>query len=402
MPIRVQTPDGIAEFPDGTDPTVIESALRQQFGSGDESEPSLLNRALDVAEDWAPTVGAMAGGAAGAAGGLVTAPVTAALGGAAGTGVRNLIRGLRSGQGVDLAASAGEMATEGAKQGAMELAGGAVGRGLKTVGTKLYGGLLKPSKAVRREFPTVVDDLIQDKRIISPGGWFGGGLKGAEEAVEKAAGAADDLIAKAGPTAPSISAQEIVKEFRPVVSTVRDRVRAGVVAPDELAKVGARGRRMVRTTNTGPGLEIAEAQRLKKAAQDAASGAYRQMRAGNIRQLGTDDLLDAATARGLRGALENRVPGLREANQATQRLIGQERALADAVGRTGNHLPFGSVSDLAAMGAGAAGGPLTGIAAKASTMAGPGSAAAIALYQAGRLPYAQLLRILEQQARVEE
>lgn len=403
MPIQVQTPNGLAEFPDEMSPAEIEAVLRQQFPPETEGEGrGLMDRALDVAEDWAPTVGAMAGGAAGAAGGLVTAPVTAAMGGAAGTGVRNLIRGLRSGKGVDLSETAGEMATEGAKQGAMELAGGAAGRALKGVGTRLYSGLLKPSKAIRREFPTVVDDLIQNKRLITPGGWFGGGLRGAEDDVAAAAAKADDLIRQAAPTAPTVQPREIIGEFGDVVQAVRDRVRAGVVPEGELAKVGERGRRLVRTTRTGPGLEITEAQRLKKAAQDAAAGAYRQMRAGNIRQLGTEDLLDAATARGLKGALEAKVPGLRAANQATQRLIGQERALADAVGRTGNHLPFGSVSDLAAMGAGAAGGPLTGLAAKASTMAGPGSAAAIALYQAGKLPYAQLLRILAQQAGTDE
>jgi hypothetical protein len=276
--------------------------------------------------------------------------------------------------------------------GMVTAAPGAVSGGvnlLQGLGRRLYRGLLKPSKAVRQEFGDVVPGLITKRRLITKGG-----ADAAETAVDQSAQVADDLIAAAAPTAAPIPPTDVIREFGDVVRATTDRVRAGVVPSSDLAKIGARSRRVVRTartTQSGVGVDLPEAQRLKKASQEAATGAYRQMRAGHAKQLSTDDLLDAATARGYKSAIEARVPGVREQNAATQALIGESRALEDAVGRTGNQLPFGSVSDLAALSVGHLH-PALGAAGKMSTMAGPGSAVAIGLNEAGRLPWDVMLR----------
>lgn len=244
---------------------------------------------------------------------------------------------------------------------------------------RLYSGLLKPSKAIRKEFGDVSEGLLNNRRLISKGG-----AEAAETAVEQSSKVANDMIANAPRPSPGVSARRVVQEFRPVRDAVKARVEAGVAPASEMGRIGARARRIQQTAKASGGrIDPEKAQTLKRTSQDAAAGAYRQMERGGSKMLGTDDLLDAATARGFKGGLEDIIPGIGKQNQHTQSLMGQSRALADAVGRTSNHLPFGSVSDLAAMGAGAHN-PLLGVAGKLSTMAGPGSGIAIALNELGK------------------
>jgi hypothetical protein len=276
-----------------------------------------------------------------------------------------------------------ERMAEGAMGGGVTSAApGAATGGVKVLqglGKRLYSGLLKPSKAVKQEFGDVVPGLLEKRRLITRGG-----AEAAEGAVEQSAKVADDMIANAPKPSPGVSARRVVQEFRPVKDAVQARVDAGVSPASELSKVTDRAKRIRGTARQSGGrIDPQRAQTLKRTSQDAAQGAYRQMERGNAKMLGTDDLLDAATARGFKGGLEDIVPGIGAQNQATQRLIGESRALTDAVGRTSNHLPFGSVSDLAAMGAGMAN-PALGIAGKLSTMAGPGSAIAVLMNEVGK------------------
>lgn len=250
---------------------------------------------------------------------------------------------------------------------------------LQWAGRRLYSGLLKQPKALKREFGEAAPGLLNARRLITRGG-----AEGAETAVEQAAQRADDMITNAPRPSPGVSASRVTSEFGPVLDAVKARVDAGVVPASELDKIVTRITRLNQTANASGGrIDPVRSQTLKRTSQDAAKGAYAQMQKGNTKMLGTDDLLDAATARGFKGGLEDIVPGIKEANAVTQRLIGESKALTDAVGRTSNHLPFGSVSDLAAMGAGAAN-PLLGVVGKASTMAGPGSAMAIGMNELGK------------------
>jgi hypothetical protein len=252
---------------------------------------------------------------------------------------------------------------------------------LQGIGRRLYGGLLKSSKAIKQEFGDVVPGLLENRRLISKGG-----AEAAETAVEASAKKADDMIAQSPRPTRGVTPRRIVSEFRPVREAVQARVDAGVAPASELDKVVERARRIGGSAKkTGGRFDPTRAQTLKRTAQDAAEGGYRQMERGNAKMLSTDDLLDAATARGFKGGLEDIIPGIGQQNRTTQTLIGESRALADAAGRSSNHLPFGSVSDLAAMGAGAAANPVVGIASKLSTMSGPGSAIAIAMNEASKL-----------------
>lgn len=266
--------------------------------------------------------------------------------------------------------------------GVMTAAPAAAKEGLKLatgLAQRLYTGLLKPSKAVREEFGDVAPGLLDKRRLITKSG-----ADAADAAIDQSSKVANDMIANAPRPTLGVSARRVVQEFRPVRDAVKARVDAGVTPASELSQIGERARRIRQTGQAAGGrIEPVRAQTLKKTSQEAAEGAYAQMQGRSKKMLGTDDLLDAATARGFKGGLEDIIPGIGAQNRNTQTLIGESRALSDAVGRTSNHLPFGSVSDLAAMGVGMAN-PLLGVAAKASTMAGPGSAMAIALNELGK------------------
>jgi len=111
-----------------------------------------------------------------------------------------------------------------------------------------------------------------------------------------------------------------------------------------------RGDVLTRPSRTG--VSLMEAQALKETAQDAASGAYRAMDRGVVKQLSPDDLMDTAVARGLREAIETRAPAVAPQNARTQALLGGTRALEDAVERGKSNLAIGGARDLIAAGTG--------------------------------------------------
>lgn len=334
--------------------------------------------------EMAPTLGAMAATALVPPSALYTIPA-AFVGGATGAFARG-----------DAPMDA---MTRGAGEGALEAGGRALSTLLRVGGEALYRGMLKPSKAVRQEFPNVSNELLEQRRLIARGGdWLGmlgtrGGADAALDAVEASANAADDLTqAAAGNRRLSVS--EVTLPMRDVRTEVRGRIRAGLSPEDEMNRIAERVDQMYRQTSYGRSYTLAEATELKRKAQAAATGAYNQMKRGNIKQLSTDDLIDAATARGFKEAIEARVPGVKEANARTQSLIGQSHALEDAVGRTGNHIPFGSVSDLSAMGAGKlSGSPLVAATVKAGTFAPSASAMAILANEIGKQDLGAALRL---------
>ena len=333
--------------------------------------------------EMAPTLGAMAATTLVPASALYTIPA-AFVGGATGAFARG-----------DAPMDA---MTRGAGEGALEAGGRALSTLLRSGGQALYRGMLKPSKAVRQEFPNVSNELLEQRRLIARGGdWLGMGTRGgadaALDAVEASANAADALTqAAAGNRRLSVS--EVTLPMRDVRTEVKGRIRAGLSPEDEMNRIAERVDQMYRQTSYGRSYTLAEATELKRKAQAAATGAYNQMKRGNIKQLSTDDLIDAATARGFKEAIEARVPGVKEANARTQSLIGQSHALEDAVGRTGNHIPFGSVSDLSAMGAGKlSGSPLVAATVKASTFAPSASAMAILANEIGKQDLGAALRL---------
>ena len=350
----------------------------------------------DTAVDALPLVGGSLGGILGVAGGPLGMAGGAALGGAGGEAWKQNINRLR---GKSAPGSAGEAAKDiaiaGGTQAATEAVGGAVGRGLVKGGERVYRGLLKPSVAVRRGFggDDVVRTLMDEGVTISEKG-----LDKASGALGASRAAALKMVDDAAPTSTLVQPNEIIREFRPVIETLRKRAAIGQT--DELGKVGERGRRLVRSLNAGAGVDAKGAQALKETAQDAASGAYRAVERGGAKQLGADDLLDEATARGFRKAVEQRVPGVATQNQRTQRLLGANRALEDALERGRNNLAVGGARDLIAAGVGGSVAGPAGVSAGLLTrlLASPraGSAAAIGLDRTGKnVPIDDLIRALQ-------
>lgn len=274
-------------------------------------------------------------------------------------------------------------------EGLIEAGGLTMSKALRMFGSRLYRGMLKPSKAVREEFPDVSDELLEARRLITRGG-----ADAAGDAVTAASNKADamtDAVVQGG-GAPNLSVLEVAQPMKDVIDVVDKQIRSGVMPASEKSKITERIKRMFDQAGAA-GYNLGESTDLKRTAQAAAVGAYNQMKRGNLKQLSTEDLLDAATARGFKEAIEARVPGIKDANALTQKLIGQSHAMEDAVGRTGNHIPFGSVSDLAAMGAGTLGNPVLGAAVKASTFAPTASALAIGANELGKRNMATAVRI---------
>lgn len=389
MPIRVRTPDGgVAVFPDGTEPSVMEAALREQFGGG-EPEPSEHPHAriARMAGENLPAIGGAIGGALGAIGGPAVATGTAALGGAAGRLGQRVIQGLQ--RRPEAVTGTGEMMADagqaGAMQGGIQAAGGLVGKGLSAGASRLYQGLLKPSKALRGQHSDIAGTLVNARAPITHGG-----LRKVEGLLSRSAQQADDLVASHANAAP-VQARELVREFGGTVGELRKRADIGL--PSELGKVGERGRRLMKA-DRGVGIEIPRAQALKRTAQNSAHAGFRQAERGTVKEVSADTMLDQDVARGLRAAIEKRIPEIAGVNKRTQALGGGKDALEDALGREGNNVALGGMRDLIAAGAGGGLGAAVGMPAQGAAaglllrlLATPsaGSRAAILANDAARL-----------------
>lgn len=267
----------------------------------------------------------------------------------------------------------------------------AVGLGQK-LAQRIYSGLLKPKQAVKDSFgegTEIAANALAERIPITKGGLgkAAARLKGSREAALKTVADAEAAGVQ------GVQPGQIVSEFGDVVKELRKRIDIGQT--DELARVGQRGRAITRTANRGVNsgdIPVTRAQQLKETAQDASSGAYRALERGTQKQLSADDLLDTATARGLRKGIEERVPAVAAHNQRTQKLIGVSRALEDAIERESNTLGVGGAKDMLSMMAGggafaAGAGPMAipiAVGTRAMTTPSTGSMAAILLNEASK------------------
>jgi hypothetical protein len=348
MPIRVRTPDGgVAVFPDGTDPSVMEAALRAQFGGG-EKEPSQHPHAkvARMVGDNLPSIGGMVGGALGAIGGPVVAAGTAALGGAAGRLGQRVLQGIQ--RRPEAVTSQGEMvadaARSGAIQGGVQAVGGVVGKGLSAGANRLYQGLAKPSKALREGFDDLVPQALKDRIPLTTGG----GAR-AERLLGQSHDAAEKIISTGHNAGKTITPREMTSELGAVTRDLQLRARAGQVPEFDAVARTASG-----ITRRNPSrVPLGDAQAIKRKAQEAAQGAYKKMNAGNASQLSGADMAQEAVARGTRKAIERQVPEVAKANALTQSRIGVDRMVSDATSREGNTLMMNGLRDVAAVGAGA-------------------------------------------------
>lgn len=386
MPIQIKLPDGrTIVAPDDATPEELDAIANEAGGEEPSEHPHA--RIARMVGDNLPAIGGAVGGALGAIGGPIVAAGTAALGGAAGRLGQRVVQGLQRRPGAvtgtgEMLADAGR---EGAIQGGIQAAGGMLGKGASAVGGRVYSGLLKASKNLRAQHPDLVQTLMNARAPITQGG-----LRKVEGLLGRSSQQADDLVNAHANAAP-VRASEIVGGFGKTVGELRKRVEIG--QPSELAKVGERGKRLVKT-DRGVGIELPRAQALKRTAQESAHAGYRQAERGTVKEVGADTMLDKDVARGFRSAIEKRIPEIAGVNRRTQSLGGAKDALEDALGREGSNLAAGGMRDLVALGAGgglgatvdmpaegAAGGLLLRLLATPNT----GSKAAILANEAARL-----------------
>jgi len=381
MPVRVQTPDGVLEFPDGTTLDEIDEILGAE-------PPKDARTWTDTAVDALPLIGGMAGGIVGAPLGPL-AIGTAAIGGAGGEGFRRAIQTLRGKRPIDDSTSETlkGLATEGRAQGAAQAVGLGVGALASKTGHALYRGLLKPKDAVVAKYGDVVPGLIKRNRLITPGG-----AAKSKAAMLASRDAADDVVARASGRTPFIRSSDVA-QFDDVSKTLAERALGGQA--DETGKVVERVARLRRTmdsANDGLGLDVAEANVVKRQLDKAVDAAQRAVDRGFSGQLSADDMLNDATRKALSAKIDA-IAGTGQQNATTRALAGETTALKHAVKRTGNNMLVGP-RDLMAAGMGMGGGYITGDPEKgaglgilARLLMSPryGSAAAIGLVKGGKL-----------------
>jgi hypothetical protein len=269
--------------------------------------------------------------------------------------------------------------TDAALGAAGQAAGPLIGKGIQKAGRLVGRGLVRasvrPSAAVRRDFggSAAVADALLDERVATSAG---AGRKIGESARETTA-----LLQQAAPTSTPIRPAELLDDALPVAERSAMRGRLGMV-DDTADDIMNRLARMERANPNG--IDLTDAQDLKREAQDLATRVYRARAMGNdVTNLSAET--DEAVAKGLRKAIEARVPAVGPQNARTQRLIGVQRALGEAEDRPHNLTDM--LALLSAGGSLASGhpGPLVaGMAVRALASPRAGASAGIAANELGK------------------
>lgn len=257
---------------------------------------------------------------------LLPGMAAAGLGAAGGAGIGSIVNAIRGGENGPRTAGdvAKTMATEGALGAAGEGAGRGVAAGLQAGATRIYRGVLRPSAPLQREFGSIVKTGLDEGIPVSE--------RGARTAGDRMSASANDarsMIASAAPNAPPVRVgTEVGKETIPIVQ--RADLRAATGLPNEAPQIVTRIKAMQKA-NPG-GVDLQTAQDMKGELQDLAARVYRaQDKGAPVVDLGADT--NAAMARGLRQAVEARVPGVGPVNSRTQDLMGLRHALENANAR---------------------------------------------------------------------
>jgi hypothetical protein len=305
-------------------------ALVARYDARQATEPATPTAAAEPstpAGGMLPTGGAFAGSLIGTLGGIPGRIAGAAAGGALGKGAELFFDEKDDTLGDSLKA----MGAEGAKQGAYEAAGGAIGKGLKAVGGGLYrGGVALLPKTLKQQHPNIAATGLREGIALTKRG-----AAKAELAVSGSRQRADDMIAAAEAAgAPRVSSREVVRELRPVRDKLRNQAALG--APDDTPALRQRAtdfiqRNRYATRNPDEaalhpfvqrsGMKLTDAQAAKREAQDLATTAYKARDKGAVIN-NTEALTNEAMARGLRKGIERRVPGVGDVNARTQDLMG--------------------------------------------------------------------------------
>jgi hypothetical protein len=319
--------------------------------------------ALAQVKEMLPTV---------AAGAASMFPPIAALGGLTGLATRAALSGVAAGAtGAALGQTPKDAAMTGLTEAATSGVGDVVGAAVNLPAARknivqMYESVLKASNPLKREFGDIAKTLVDDKLPINDASF-----DFVQNDITRLRKDADSLIDQAALRLRSQPRGTIgLNDVLTQVSLDPNNAKRVKTATDQIAQLKA---------TLSRGMDIKMANELKRQLQKQADSAYAQVRSGNRSQLSVKNLMDMAVARDLKVALENRVgPSLKNTNDAIVRRIGQARALSDAIMRIDKHMPFGSVSDIAAFTtAMATGSPAAGIAAKLISYPATSQAAAI-------------------------
>lgn len=230
---------------------------------------------------------------------------------------------------------------EGAKQSVFEGVGRKViAPVMRSAGNAIYRSALKPSVAVRAEFPNAARTLVNEGVPITRSG------AGTEQAAQALGAAAADTKATIA-AAEAAGAKPV--NMRPVAQSL-ERTRASVsdqaVRAADVKKVDAIRDALLKE-NPAP-VPLTQAQAMKQAEQGRAIQAYKKQARGvpvnELRLSAREDI-----ARGLREAIERRVPGIVDKNKRTQELIGALKAISAAEGRIANNNIIGMGDALSAL-----------------------------------------------------
>jgi hypothetical protein len=279
-------------------------------------------------------------GAAAATGGLAPGAsiigrlVAAGLGGAGGAGTQMLseaatgaaptpgtARGVLRTMGEQ---GAGMAAAEGVAQGAGSL--------MQAGAKRVYQGVAKPSKILRAQYPTVVEDALAAGTAVTHGG-----ADKAEGLIESSKDAADALVAAhaSGPNPTTIDPRQAVGGITRAIQDVKDLP----VARPQMKAIGDYGRQYL-AEHPSP-LSLPKAQQAVRATDKFFNPQYR----ATIDRSNPITSGQAAAGMGIndetRQLLRKAVPGLQAQNAETSKLVGVKDMIAQRVGQQGNLSPVG-------------------------------------------------------------
>ena len=209
---------------------------------------------------------------------------------------------------------------------------------------------VRPSAAVRREFGGAkkIADTILDEGLMTSGG--------ANQAMRDSRAAALRMARGARHTTAPIQPSELLDDVMPVVRRGETRAAMGMAdtTTDDIVSQLAR----MEKANPG-GIRVDKGQVFKEEAQGLSSGAYKSRALGNdVNSLSAET--NEAVAKGLRKAIEDRVPAIGPTNARTQRLVGSRKAIKEAEERP--HALTNMLSILSAGGGLVSGNPEPGVA----------------------------------------
>lgn len=309
------------------------------------------NRAVESLPNVGGLVGSLLGGTKSTPLGVFTASV----GGMAGETLRQALSAMLGEWErvpADMQGRLAQVIVEGVKQGGMEGIGrGVVGPILQTGGRVLYRSALKPSVAVRKEYggEEVTNTLVDAGVPITRTG------RGMEQ-VEAMLGASGRDTAAAIAAAEQSGVRGSTLRA-PLLSL--DRTRA-TVADRALRESAERDIATFRddVLRQNPGvLPLTRLQQMKQAEQDLAIKAYQAELRGATPTL--EPSLHEDLARGLKEAIERRIPTIANRNARTQDIIGALKAIIDAEGRIANNNLIG-LGDVMSLGTGLGAASVTG------------------------------------------